>query len=586
MGKTDPFRPLSYRDALDHLRVGYRRGLLVPFIGSGINAPRLRLWSGLVKALAEEAGIGDVRLGTRPTDQQLILASERIVWQLRSQGRSLADAMRTTLPNPKSSQDEPPPAATALASAWWPLILTTNYDSLLLDAFNKRHRRAEHEAEHDVMAVLGRSAADCHTLLASLNLPMRPMLWALQGFLGSGLNGVDLNYEIVLGYDHYRQATFENASFRAAFSEVYRNRSLLFVGTGLGEEYFRGLFGESIIRLGANQHAHCVLINKKDLKQDTCWFMHTRLNIVVLTYKDPPNAPKYSGFAPCLQEIADALTEPPRGARRFWVHGATPPVCVDIEPTPLPEKSSAKHWIVGSAGQGGLRVSGDVPTALQGSQIAIADHDDLKQVTGQGVLLAIAREPDPGTGRHDRDLRNVADVTTHALQVAVREGASTVSFMLLSASVRKGRWPRVFSLVQMLRGIRRFVQTRPLRKASPLRIVIHDTAAARVPDKAPDRSVWHAVETGRLDPAEVLDCRALRFFVEIEIEGSTTRTPMYVDEEKTVQQVSQYLQLDSGWEAVLEPNPAPRRGNRVTELDVSLLDAGVVPGSTLRFTRR
>ncbi|NMG76791.1 SIR2 family NAD-dependent protein deacylase [Aromatoleum diolicum] len=578
----DPFRPLSYRDALDHLRVGYRRGLLVPFIGSGVNAPRLRLWSGLVKALAEEAGIRDVRLGTRPTDQQLILASERIVWQLRAQGRSLADAMQTTLPDPKSSQDQPPPAVSALASAWWPLILTTNYDPLFLDAFNKRHHRAKYD--NDVMAVLGRSAAHCHTLLASLNLPVRPLLWALQGFLGNGLNGVDLNQEIVLGYDQYRRATFENATFRAAFSEVYRNRSLLFVGTGLGEEYFRGLFGESIIRLGANQHAHCVLINKKDVKRDTCWFMHTRLNIVVLTYKDPLNAPKYSGFAACLQEIADALTEPPRGARRFWMHGATPAVCVDIEPTLLPEKSSAENWIVGSAGQ--KRVSGDVPAALRGPQVPITDHDDLKQVAGQAVLLAIARKPDPGTGRHDRDLRNVADVTTRALQVAVLKGASTISFMLLSASVRKGRWPRIFSLVQMLRGIRRFVQTRPLRKASPLRIVIHDTAAARVPDEAPDRSVWHAVETGRLDPTEVLDCSALRFFVEIEIEGSTTRTPMYVDEVKTVRQVAEYFQLDSGWEAVLEPNPTPRRGNRLTELDVSLLDAGVVPGSTLRFIRR
>jgi hypothetical protein len=584
---SDPFKPLSYCDALDHLRAGYRRGILVPFIGSGVNAPRLRLWSGLVKALAEEAGIGDVRLGDPPTDQQLILASERIVWQLRARGCSLADAMRTRLPDPEKSQDEPPQAASALASAWWPLILTTNYDSLFLDAFNKLHHCAKHDG--DLMAVLGRSAADCHTVLASLNLPVRPLLWALQGFLGNGLNGVDLNNEIVLGYDHYRQATFENASFRAAFSEVYRNRSLLFVGTGLGEEYFRGLFSESIIRLGANQHAHCVLINEKDLAQDTCWFMHTRLNIVVLTYKDPPNAPKYSGFAPCLQEIADALTQPPRGARRFWVHGATPDVCVDIEPTPLPQKSSAEHWIVGSAGQkrsGELRVSGDVPTALRGPQISIADHDDLKQVVGQGVLLAIARESDPGTGRHDRDLRNVADVTTHALQVAVREGASTVSFMLLSASVRKGRWPRVFSLVQMLRGIRRFAQTSPLREDSPLRIVIHDTAAARVPDEAPDRSAWHAVETGRLDPTEVLDCSALRFFVEIEIVGSSTRTPMYVDEEKTVRQVAKYFQLDSGWEAVLEPNPTPRRGNRLTELDVSLLDAGVVPGSTLRFTRR
>jgi SIR2-like domain len=581
----DPFKPLSYCRALDHLRVGYRRGLLVPFVGSGLSAPRLHLWSGLVKALAEKAGIGDVRLGDPPTDQQLIVASERIVWSLRAQGLSLADAIQTTLPNRKSSQDEVPPAARALASAWWPLVLTTNYDSLLLDAFNEGHQRAKHS--HGAMAVVGRSAADCHTVLASLNLPTRPLLWALQGFLGSSLNRVDLKQEMVLGYDHYRRATFESASFRAAFSEVYRNRSLLFAGAGLGEEYFRGLFGESIVRLGANQHAHCALINEKDLTPDMCWFMHTRLNIVVLTYKDTAKE-RYSGFAPCLQEIADALTEPPRGGRRFWVHRAKPAVCVDIEPTSLPRRGTATHWIVGSAGQkrsGELRVSGDVPTRLRQPQVPVSGNDDLKRVKGQSVLLAIARASDPDTDRRDRDLRNVADVTAQALQFAVRQGASTVSFMLLSASVHAGRWPRVFSLVQMLRGIRRFVQD-PLRESSPLRIVIHDTAAARLPGDAPDRSAWHAVETGRLDPAEVLDCSALRFFVEVEIEGSTTRTPMYVNEKETVQQVSQYFQLDIGWGAVLEPSPAPRRGNRVPELAVSLLDAGVVPGSTLRFTRR
>jgi hypothetical protein len=579
----DTFEVLSYQNALDQLRVAYRRGLLVPFVGSGLSAPRLRLWSSLVKALAQDARI-DLEIGDPTTDQQLILGSERIVSRLRAAGRPLADAMRTALPQPGTRQNEVPPATRSLASVWWPLVLTTNYDSLLLDAFNMRHHLGKHDG--DAMAVVGRSAADCHTVMGSLNVPARPLLWALQGFLGKSINGVDLGREIVLGYDQYRQATYENPGFRAVFSEVYRNRSLLFAGAGLGEEYFRGLFGESLVRLGPNQHAHCALVNSKDLGRDTPWFMHTRLNIVVLTYDDRPGEPRYSGFARCLEEIAHALTEPPRGARRFWVDAATPAVSVDIEPTPLPEEPTAGHWLIGSAGQkrsGQLRISGDVPKTSRGPRMPVAAHGDLKQLTGRNVLLAVARETDRHTGQNYRDLRRVADVTTRALVVATNQGASTVSCMLLSASVHAGRWPRVFSLVQMLRGIRRFTQE---HEHPALSIVIHDTAAARARDAEPNRSAWHAIETGRLDPAEILNCKALRFSVEVELDDSTTRTPMYVDEHMTLRQVANYFQLSVGWSAVLEPNPVPSRGNRLTDLNGSLFEAGVIPGSTIRFIRK
>lgn len=579
-----PFRPLQYEEALDQLRAGYNRGLLVPFIGSGLSAPRLPLWSALVKILAEDAGLEDLQLQERPTDQQLILASERIVWNFRTQGRPLAKAIERAFRKPANDADGVPQATLELASIWWPLVLTTNYDTLFHEAFNRRHHRAKHD--DDAIAPVGRSSADCHTVLASLASPVRPLLWALQGFLGSSLNGNDLSAEIVLGYEHYRRASFENPGFRAAFTEVYRNRSLLFAGAGLGEDYFRSLFGESIVRLGINQHTHCALVNAKDLERDAPWFMHTRMNIIVLTYEDKPGEPKYSGFAPCLRGIADALNEPPRGAWRYSMRATTAHVSVEIEPTPLPPTVGNGHWVVGSAGRrasGELRISGDVPAELRGPDIAIAGHPQLRHVDQKPVLLAIARQRDRASNRHHRDLRHVAEVTASALQVAVGKGATTVSFMLLSASVSKGRWPRVFSLIEMLRGIRRFVNDRPPGSTTPIRIVIHDTAAARPPDRSPNRSVWHAIESRRLDPCELLDCKDLRFYVDIDIDGSAMRTTMYLAEDKTLQQLAMYFQLKGPWKAELTPNPAPRRGMWLPSLDVSLLDAGVVPGATLKF---
>jgi hypothetical protein len=531
----------------------------------------------------------DVTLPEAPTDQQLILASERVVWQFRASGRSLAEAIERVFGGDSGALPMQTEATRALATVEWPLVLTTNYDRMFNNAFNENHHHAKHE--DDSMAVVGRSVADCHTVLNSLASPVRPLLWALQGFLGNSLDGRDLRPEIVLGYEQYRRASFENTGFRTAFTEVYRHRSLLFVGAGLGEEYFRSLFGESIVRLGMNAHAHCVLLNEADLAGDTPWFLHTRMNIVVLTYQDAAGSPKYSGFVPCLQKIASFLNEPPRGSRRYWV-GATPsPVAVDVEPTALPDSLEAGHWAVGSAGRRGsqLHISGDVPVALRGPIPGDSATATVLKVADKRVLLAIARTPNPGDPREPglqseaRDLRNVAVITEQALRTAVAEGAHTVSFMLLSASTHQGRWARVFSLVEMLRGIRRYIESSA--ESGLLRIILHDTAAARQPDQQPNRSVWQAIESRRLDPRELLECKDLRFQVDIEIDGHPARTTMYLSEDKSVAQLAEYLQLPGTWAIEVSPNPAPKQGMRQLDPHLSLLNAGVVPGSTLTFRR-
>ncbi|OYT92274.1 MAG: hypothetical protein CFE43_09320 [Burkholderiales bacterium PBB3] len=583
-----PFEVLSLSEGIDHLRAGYRRGLLVPFVGAGLSAPRMRGWLSLVKALAAEADVKDLKLPENPTDQHLILASERVVWQAKARGLSLGNLMAKCLPGTECDHAATPAATAALASVWWPLVLSTNYDRLFLDAFNAMHHDGKRKHDGDRMVALGRGADDSHTVLQSLNQPYRPLLWALQGFLGQSMHGADLQREIVLGFEQYRRATFENAAFRSSFAELFRSRSFFFVGSGLSEEYFKGLFGESIVRLGVHQHAHCALINESDLALDTPWFLHTRLNIVALTYSDK-GGKKYSGFAPCLQELAAALNEPPKGGRRFWVRSSlNESVSVDLEPSAIPPSDSENHWIVGSAGRSGgsrlssgkLLVSGDVPTSLHGPTVAVSDHEDLHRVEGRNVLYAIARKSTVN-GRAGRDLRHIADTTARALSFAATNGAKVVSLMILSASTSKGRWPRVFSLIEMLRGIRQYALGRS--DLLPLHVIIHDTAAGRSFDRS--IAAWQAIESGKLDPSEVLNCEALRFLVEIHLGAETTRLPMYVAGKKSVAQVAQYLGLDKKWGFEVDPGPTAVETHRRSDFELSLLDAGVVPGSTIRFRK-
>jgi hypothetical protein len=580
--RFDPLRVVSFRDAIDHLRVAYRRGQLVPFLGSGLSAGVVPMWSGLVRALARRARLTDLRLGKDPTDQQLIVASERVVAKLNGMGRGVFAATLEKIVQHPASAAEIPPATSHLASVWWPLVVTTNYDRLFLRAFDERHSHGNRA--HYVMGVVGRSARDAHVALASLSVPQRPLLWALQGFFGESINGSDLRSELVLGYDQYRRATFDNSSFRAAFSELYRNRLLLFAGAGLAEDYFRGLFDESLVRLGANQHAHCALVNERDLGRVSPWLLHARLNIIVITYRDPTEEP-YSGFAPCLRELADALSEPPGGRRDFLItnrRGA--PLPVQIMPAPLPTISSRKHWIVGSAQRwidGSLVINSDVKRPSKPRCLPIQEHANLLRVSGTHVLVAVG--PRAG-GKDSRDLRLVADLTTQALTVAARGGCEVVSLMLLGASAEGGRWPRIFSLVQMLRGIRAFAARRS--EARPMSVRLHDTAAAYAVDEhRREISAWAAIESGRFDPAEVLECRDVRCFVEIDSGDASMRATMYVSPAKKIRELAGYFLVDGSWSASVEPSYAEHASSLRADSRLSLAAAGVVPGSTIRFER-
>jgi hypothetical protein len=151
--------------------------------------------------------------------------------------------------------------------------------------------------------------------------------------------------------------------------------------------------------------------------------------------------------------------------------------------------------------------------------------------------------------------------------------------MLLAASIRHRRWPRVFSLVQMLRGIRWFLLAR-VPAAQPLRIVIHDTAAAK------EIALWAALRSGRLDPEELLGCDAVRCFVEIEEETGVRRTPMYLTDDKTVDRLAAYFHLTHKWQLRIEPSAFSSQRPLSTRRKDSLKDLGIVPGSIIRFSRR
>ena len=90
---------------------------------------------------------------------------------------------------------------------------------------------------------------------------------------------------LVIGHEEYRRVTYRAIHFRRAFAEVFRQRSLLFLGSGISETYLQELFGEVLELYGPSARPHYALMPKGKVDPD---FMLSRFQIIVATY-DPKN---------------------------------------------------------------------------------------------------------------------------------------------------------------------------------------------------------------------------------------------------------------------------------------------------------
>jgi hypothetical protein len=193
-----------------------------------------------------------------------------------------------------------------LVKTFWPLVLTTNYDDCILAAaFDGKFR----------YRVCGRSLEDCHSILRSLDEPQAPAVWYLQGFIGGQFNqsqnfglpiasAGQLADQMVLGHQQYQHVIHGEQHFRRAFSEVFRRRSFIFLGSGIKEEYLVSLFSEIVHHFGIGSYPHFALLPKDDQKDIDGQFYQTRLGIVPVWIEDHREAEAI------LEELAELTSNP------------------------------------------------------------------------------------------------------------------------------------------------------------------------------------------------------------------------------------------------------------------------------------
>ena len=287
----------------------YDRGRLVPFTGPGLSVPACASWQQFVSRLEKSIR----KLGVEqpsPGAGSLAERARAAIGTLQRHGQQLPDAVRSALYT--SVTGGLPTNTLALARIRWPLVCTTNHDELHLRAAMQLARQAGRAGGAKCsIRVLGRSDPDCKALLQHLALPEDQVLWALNGLLRPTDAGVqDIAYdpdwlperlegELVVDPSEYDQA-MQRTPFRRSFAELYRSRSLLFLGSDLSESCFRTLFDDIVERGGVPRHLHHAFVEEGTLDAD---FMRRRYRIICYTYPQG----QHQVIGQWLSEFDDAL---------------------------------------------------------------------------------------------------------------------------------------------------------------------------------------------------------------------------------------------------------------------------------------
>lgn len=601
-------------ESLDLLASLYDRGLLVPFIGSGMSAGPCVLWNQLIDRLEQAAGMPkSLSPAGDPAER-----AEAVMQVLRRRRAEVAQDIRAAVYC--ASQREAPTHCDALARLRWPLICTTNYDDVYLRASLVQAAQAQ---RGKAPRVLGRSEAHCREVLRHLALPMGEIVWALQGLLAPEPFAVprepngkthldiqeavqesgDLSQEIVLGHLEYRRASHRQPHFRRCFAEVFRARSFLFLGSGLTEPYFRGLFDEVLELVGPPAVPHFALVAGGSLDET---FLRRQYHIHCIAYDRPEGDSRHQAVGQFIDALAGCI-HGPRVKTHIWgwqlpraqpgmpgPEGAAPRVdlpdfSIVQGDAPLSKSLLAAGEMVGiSCGRKhakpggeliaspGLRTKTLLAKELDERPTWLGDHLVQWEDSQSWLCGIVARDPGVASSREARSPDAVRQAFTCFLALAHGAGKSQVHVQHLSAGELK-TFDGWISIVQMARAYGAWRRSTPQARLR-VRMYVRDVEALAL------------LRGNHLSLADELSDMPMRLHVEeIDAAAGVHRHQVLVMQAATLGALLRQLGMagtNPRLHAVPQPGKTPRRVLLNSVSHQSLGSFGLVSGSTLVIDHR
>jgi hypothetical protein len=574
VSKSRAFQSLDIDDMLPLLASSYEAGRLVPFIGAGMSRPKLAGWDTFVDNLEK------ITPGREPDNGHLEIRAQRAAATIRNSHteQQFWEIIAGALKSDEYDRLGVPEQTDALASIYWPLTVSTNYDHLFYCACRKTF------PDRLPPMIVGRGAEDCKQVISGLVSPFdRELIWHIQGFLGEPCPLCNasltqdpaqldlLRRELVIGHSEYRKAANTAVHFRRCFGEVFGTRSFLFLGSSLSEEYFWNLFGETLELCGPSPVPHFAFLPKSD-KTDIR-FLAEEMNITVCEYKD------YDDLSPWLQRLKAMIEEPSARISRWHVQlrgGSS----LDIEPyahLPMPEQDSdsAIALVVRACSEGRFDVDHDLLgqrdellAAFKG-QVFPADRHVLSPQPG---LFAVRARTKPATESESDSV----GAAIRELLGKVGQRWSTLHLHLPSAG---GTVPPVYGFIESVRAFGNWARA----SNRPLHLISHVGP-----------QVLLNLTSRQVSLHELLTSELIRFWTVVNAERGRepARRVLYREPKTPLKEVLIEILGDMDDEALkrwsISICPSPRHTvDPITDSDLCtpLRDVGIVLGSVITLTR-
>lgn len=284
------------------------QGNVVPFVGSGVSlAVRSNgvavfpSWGGLLKDMAAalvKAGNDDdaAIVQGHCNKQRWLKAAEAALDGLNKAGFYDVLRRRFDIPQPAAADWSLPDAVWRLQP---PIVVTTNYDHVL--AWRNTNSRPMTNDQPAELAELYRTADS-----------QRPVVWHLHGHIAraDGLILAPAQYD-----NFYRGAEQTRQQYQAATDQLrslLANRTLLFVGFGMQDEFVMELIGDVLKAFGSATRPHFALMKKGEADTERLWKEH---NVKVIEYDQhgPPLVAKLDEMMAAAKDFAAVQPPAPRG---------------------------------------------------------------------------------------------------------------------------------------------------------------------------------------------------------------------------------------------------------------------------------
>ena len=622
---------------LSRLVMHFRAGELVPFLGAGASAGICRGWKDFVSRLEQKAEIScSIKMENVTNAEELIRHADTVSRVLRMRGVEAAlvafrSALRLDRDEFSANANSPIYASNTahLARIAWPLVLTTNYDSVFADAYAIRHTLdgdgavlrnwpfVESHPNAGWPTICGRSEEDCKTVLLSLDVSTGPILFALHGFIEKSHVGAtslrDEHYQqlasqIVLGHHDYVRIVRQSSHFRHLFSTLFRRRSFLFVGTSLTDPHLCDLLEDAIWLGGAASRPHFAFLPKA-IVDSTGDFLARNLNITAI--------PLNNDFID-LPEKLDALREACKAPKLWSAQGGQEEIRYSLafgQNLPFTQASQSKssrcslglHFgplpyyvddteqaFVLSVGRGqtGLPIEGNLVESFRSRSPNLPDaagwvcvNDYLYRLGVGNVYGVVARRVNDGQGNVDsRELGAVAIGFKDAICEIVERKVPICKIHCALIAAGPGHfWHPIQSLVAMIRGVRAAQEV--LAKKFKGEADFPDIEIWIV-----DKIVWSAVIGQRVPVQESLVTDELRVYIRVTRpslnETLLSKTLLLVETSKTLLDVASKFSIPVCECTGVRLNPKTIQGKAMTlraDGNATLEELGIMPGTIIEF---